>query len=115
MATAEILVLLLTSVAALALLAQRLTIPYPILLVLGGLVISFVPGLPSVRLNPELVLLIFMPPLLYAQAWMTPWRDFWKYHRPIFLLAVGLVLFTTTAVAFATHALTGLSLAAGFV
>ncbi|HYT61079.1 MAG TPA: Na+/H+ antiporter [Haliangiales bacterium] len=115
MDTAEILVLLLASVAALALLAQRLTIPYPILLVLGGLAISFVPGLPSVRLSPELALLIFLPPLLYAQAWMTPWREFCKYRRPIFLLAVGLVLFTTTAVAFAAHALMGLPLASGFV
>src|SRR6266516_1722677 len=115
MDTAEILVLLLASVAALALLAQRLTIPYPILLVLGGLVISFVPGLPSVRLSPELVLLIFIPPLLFAQAWMTSWREFWKYRRPIFMLAVGLVLFTTTAVAFAAHALIGLPLPAGFV
>src|SRR5438105_15896471 len=100
MDTAEILVLLLASVAALALLAQRLAVPYPILLVLGGLVISFVPGLPSVRLSPELVLLIFMPPLLYAQAWITPWRDFWKYRRPICLLAGGLALFPPTAVAF---------------
>src|SRR3989441_4072105 len=115
MDTAEILVLLLASVAALALLAQRLTIPYPILLVLGGLAIGFIPGLPSVRLSPELVLLIFLPPLLFAQAWMTPWREFWKYRRPIFLLAVGLVLFTTTAVAFAAQALMGLPLAAGFV
>src|SRR6266511_4372039 len=115
MDTAEILVLLLASVAALALLAQRLTIPYPILLVLGGLAISFVPGLPSVRLSPELALLIFLPPLLYAQAWMTPWREFCRYLRPIFLLAVGLVLFTTTAVAFAAHGLMGLPLAAGFV
>src|SRR5881394_3913519 len=115
MDTAEILVLLLASVAALALLAQRLTIPYPILLVLGGLAIGFVPGLPSVRLSPELVPLIFLPPLLFAQAWMTPWREFWKYRRPIFLLAVGLVLFTTTAVAFAAHALMGIPLAAGFV
>ena len=115
MDTAEILVLLLASVAALALLAQRLTTPYPILLVLGGLAIGFIPGLPSVRLSPELVLLIFLPPLLFAQAWMTPWREFWKYRRPIFLLAVGLVLFTTTAVAFAAQALMGLPLAAGFV
>src|SRR6266516_3860322 len=115
MDTAEILVLLLASVAALALLAQRLTTPYPILLVLGGLAIGFIPGLPSVRLSPELVLLIFLPPLLFAQAWMTPWREFWKYRRPIFLLAVGLVLFTTTAVAFAAQAFMGLPLAAGFV
>ena len=115
MDTAEILVLLLASVAALALLAQRLTILYPILLVLGGLAIGFVPGLPSVRLSPELVLLIFLPPLLFAQAWMTPWREFWKYRRPIFLLAVGLVLFTTTAVAFAAKTLMGLPLTVGFV
>ena len=115
MDTAEILVLLLASVAALALLAQRLTIPYPILLVLGGLAIGFVPGLPSVRLSHEMALLIFLPPLLFAQAWMTSWREFWKYRRPIFLLAVGLVLFTTTAVAFAAHALMGIPLAAGFV
>src|ERR1051326_2814617 len=115
MDTAEILVLLLASVAALPFLAQRLTIPYPILLVLGGLAIGFIPGLPSVRLSPGLVLLIFLPPLLFAQAWMTPWREFWKYRRPIFLLAVGLVLFTTTAVALAAHALMGLPLAAGFL
>ena len=115
MDTAEILVLLLASVAALALLAQRLTIPYPILLVLGGLAIGFIPRLPSARLSPDLVLLIFLPPLLFAQAWMTPWREFWKYRRPIFLLAVGLVLFTTTAVAFAAHILMGLPLSAGFV
>ena len=115
MDTAEILVLLLASVAALALLAQRLTIPYPILLVLGGLAISFIPRLPSARLSSELVLFIFLPPLLFAQAWMTPWREFWKYRRPIFLLAVGLVLFTTTAVAFAAQILMGLPLTAGFV
>src|SRR5712671_1510462 len=108
MDTAETLILLLASVAALALLAQRLTIPYPIVLVLGGLAISFIPGLPSFRLSPDLALLIFMPPLLYAQAWMTPWREFWRYRRPILMLAVGLVLFTTMAVAFAAHALMGL-------
>ena len=112
---AEILVLLLASIAALALLAQRLAIPYPILLVLGGLAIGFIPGLPSVRLSAELVLLIFLPPLLFAQAWMTPWREFWKLRRAIFLMAVGLVLFTTTAVAYAAQALMGLPLAAGFV
>jgi len=115
MATAEILVLLLAAIAALALLAQRLSIPYPILLVLGGLAISFVPGLPPVRLNPEFALLIFLPPLLFAQAWVTPWREICRFKRPIFLLAFGLVLFTATAVAFAAHALIGLPLAAGFV
>ncbi len=115
MQIAEILVLLLAAVAALALLARRLTIPYPIVLVLGGLAICFIPGLPAVKLDPKLVLLIFLPPLLFAQAWITPWREFCTYRRPIILLAVGLVLFTTTAVAYALRALTGLPLAVGFV
>ncbi len=114
MQTAEILVLLLASVCALALLAQRLTIPYPILLVLGGLAIGFIPGLPVVRMNPELVLLIFLPPLLFAQAWVTPWREFCRYRRAIFLLAVGCVLVTATAVAYVANALLGIPLAAGF-
>jgi hypothetical protein len=60
-------ILLLAAIAVLALLAQRLTVPYPIVLVVGGLIISFIPGLHPVRLDPELVLLIFLPPLLFAQ------------------------------------------------
>ena len=115
MRAAEILVLLLAAIAVLATLAKRWTIPYPILLVFGGLVISFAPGLPPVELDPQLVLLIFMPPLLFAQAWATHWQDFCAYRRPILLLAVGLVLFTSTEVAFTLHALTGLPLAVGFV
>ena len=111
----EVLILLLAAVAAFALLARRLAVPYPILLVLGGLMISFIPGLPPVRLDPDLVLLIFLPPLLFAQAWSTPWREFWSQRRSIFLLAFGLVLFTATAVAAAANALLGMAWAPAFV
>jgi len=106
---------LLVAVAALALLAHRLKLPYPILLVIGGLVLALIPGLPRIRLNPELVFLLFLPPLLYPAALFTSWRDFRANLRPISLLAIGLVLFTTIIVAWLAHWLTGMPLAAGFV
>ena len=99
------LILLLISLAGFGLLAKRLQIPEPIVLVLGGLAISLIPGLPSVELEPEYVFLIVLPPLLYAQAWFTSWKDFCDNIRAISTLAVGLVLFTTTAVALVAHAL----------
>jgi CPA1 family monovalent cation:H+ antiporter len=100
----ELVLVLLVVSAGLALAAERLKIPYPILLVLGGLGLAFVPGLPHVRIDPSLVLLIFLPPLLFSAAWFTSWRDFAANRRPIALLAVGLVVVTTTAVAWAAHA-----------
>lgn len=98
-----------------ALLAHKWEIPYPIMLVLGGLAFALIPGLPRVRLNPELVFLFFLPPLLYPAALFTSWRDFRANLRPISLLAIGLVLFTTAAIGWLTHLLTGLPPAAGFV
>src|SRR5437667_1500478 len=107
---------LLVAVAALALLARRLRIPYPILLVVGGLLLGLIPGLPRVRLEPDLVFLFFLPPLLYPAALFTSWRDFRANLRPISLLAIGLVLFTTVLVGFLAHYFVpDLSLAAGFV
>jgi Na+/H+ antiporter len=79
-------------------------VPYPIALVLGGLCISLVPGLPHVSINPELVFLFFLPPLLYGAAWFTSWHDFKVNLRPIFLLAIGLVLFTTVLTGLVIHA-----------
>src|SRR5882762_8737507 len=109
----EVVLGLLAAVAALALLSRKLPIPYPILLVLGGLVLALIPGLPRVRLNPDLVFFIFLPPLLYPAAIFTPWRDFRANLRPITLLAVGLVLFTTAAVGFlAPYFIQGLPIAA---
>src|SRR5688572_1785994 len=112
----EIILALLLASIAIALLSARLKVPYPILLVLGGLGISFIPHLPRVHLHPDLVFLVFLPPLLYYAGFMTTWRDFRANLRPITLLAVGLVLFTTAAVALVATALVpGLPLAAAFV
>ena len=96
---------LLVAVVVLAIMAPRLRIPYPVLLVLGGLLLGFVPGLPRFTLDPDVVFLLFLPPLLYASAWRTSWRDFRANLRPISLLALGLVLMTTLVVAVVAHVL----------
>ena len=101
----QIILVLLVAVAVVALLAERLKLPYPILLVLGGLGLSFIPGLPRVHLHPEVVFLVILPPLLYYAGLLTTWRDFRANLRPILMLAVGLVLATTFAVAAVAHAL----------
>src|SRR5918997_7164371 len=103
MHTELILAGLLFAIAALVTLARVLNVPYPIFLVLGGLAIGVIPGLPHVELEPELVLLVFLPPLLYIAGYLTPFRDFRANTRPIFLLAVGLVLFTTVVVGVVMH------------
>ncbi len=116
MQTAELLILLLISLAGFGLLARKLRQPEPIVLVLGGLALSLIPGLPKVEMQPDYVFLLVLPPLLYAQAWFTSWKDFYDNLRAISLLAVGLVLFTTTSVAYVAHALVpDLPLAAAFV
>jgi Na+/H+ antiporter len=99
----ELILVLLVVAAGLAVAAQRLHVPYPVLLVIGGLGLALVPGLPPVRIEPQLVLLIFLPPLLFSAAWLTSWRDFAANLRPIGLLAVGLVIVTTTAIAWVAH------------
>ena len=106
---------MLVAVAALATLANRVGVPYPILLVLGGLVLGFVEFLPQVELDPEVVFLLFLPPLLYVSAIFTSWRDFRANLRAISLLAVGLVLMTTCVVAAVAHWAIGLPWAAAFV
>lgn len=107
---------LLFAVSMLVMLSKKLKISYPILLVLAGLAIGFIPGIPTVQLNPDIVFLIFLPPLLYYAAWYTSWKDFWQSKRPILLLSIGLVIFTSTAVAFVSHALIpGFPLAYGFL
>src|SRR5213595_483927 len=100
---AEIIVLLLTAVGVLAVLACKTTLPYPIVLVLGGLALSFVPRLPAVNLNPDVVFYFILPALIYPAALFTSWRDFRRNLRPILLLAIGLVLATTLAVAWIAH------------
>jgi monovalent cation/hydrogen antiporter len=111
---AEIICTLLIVIAALAILANNIGLPYPVLLVIGGLALGFVPGLPTVQLEPDTVFLFLLPPLLYPAAIFTSWRDFRANLTPISLLAIGLVLFTTTFVAVVAHALTGLPWPAAF-
>ncbi len=94
-----IVILLLTVVTVLADITDKIKIPYPILLVLVGIAIGLIPGLPHLELDPEIVFLIFLPPILYAAAWNTSWQDFKSAKRPIILLATGCVIFTTCAVA----------------
>ena len=112
---AEVICTLLIVVAALAILAKKAALPYPVLLVIGGLAMGFVPGLPAVQLDPDMVFLFLLPPLLYPAALFTSWRDFRANLGQISLLAVGLVLFTTACVAVLAHTLTGLPWATAFV
>src|SRR4051794_8160170 len=88
--------------------------PYPVALVLGGLVIGLVPGLPSPQLDPDVVFFVFLPPLLYSAAITTSWPDLRAEWRPIALLAVGLVLLTIAAVAAVANAVAGIPWAAAF-
>jgi CPA1 family monovalent cation:H+ antiporter len=103
-------------VAAFAVVAQRLKVPYPIVLVLAGLVISFVPRIPRVPLDPNIVFVIFLPPLLYSSAWLMSWREFRRNAVVIGLLAVGLVGFTVWGVAeFSDRFITALYWKPGFL
>jgi Na+/H+ antiporter len=113
--TIQILILLLIVIAAVAVVAARLKIPPAILLVLTGVFLALVPGLPTVKLAPEFVLLFVLPPIIYSSAVAMSWREFRFNLRPISMLAVGCVLFTTIAAAAVTHWLLGFSWPVGFV
>jgi len=115
LSTIQILVLLLAVTAGVAVLSARLKIPPAIILVLTGVVLALIPGLPEVVLAPELVLMMVLPPLIYSSAVAMSWREFRFNLRPISLLAIGCVVFTTVAVALAAYWLIGLPLAVGFV
>ena len=108
--------LLLLFIVVFGLLARRLGTPYPIVMVIGGLLLGLVPGIPKITLNPDLIFLVVLPPLLYAAAWATSWRDFQYNLVSIFLLAFGLVGFTVAGVAWvAPHVFPGFDWRLGFV
>jgi Na+/H+ antiporter len=108
--------ILLSAAFLLIMLAKKLKIAYPLFLVIAGLVVSYIPGIPVITIAPDLIFLIFLPPLLYEAAWYTSWNDFWKWKRPISLLAFGLVVFTSTIVAFVSVSLIpGFTLPMGFL
>src|SRR5262249_1888624 len=102
-------------IAALTVVARRVRVIPPILLLIAGALIAFTPGIPQLVLDPELLLLILLPPLLYSSGVGMSWRGFRSNLRPILLLAIGCVLFTATAVAALGHYVLGMPWAVGFV
>src|SRR3989442_10945823 len=94
----EIILAVVVAVVPVGMAARRLGVPSPVLLVIGGLVIALLPGLPRVAFEPNLIFVVFIPPLLYRAALTASWRDLRANLRPISLLAVGLVVFTTIVV-----------------
>jgi CPA1 family monovalent cation:H+ antiporter len=113
--TFQILILLLAVISVVALVAKRLKIPPAILLVITGVGLALIPGLPTLQLAPDLVLVLVLPPIIYWDAVKMSWKEFRFNLRPITLLAIGCVVFTTVAVAAATHFLLGFPWAVGFV
>jgi CPA1 family monovalent cation:H+ antiporter len=111
----QIFLILLAVLAGTALLARRINVAPAILLLLAGIAMAFVPGVPSLELPPELVLLLVLPPLIYSASVAMSWREFKSNLRPIILLAVGCVIFSAFAVAAATHYLIGLPWNVGFL
>ena len=111
-----VIISLLFAVTMLSMLSDKLRISYPIFLVIAGLLISLIPGIPRIVLDPDIVFIIFLPPLLYSAAWNTSWRDFWRNRRSIGLLAFGLVICTACAVAYvSTSMIPNFSPALGFL
>jgi len=113
--TFQVLLILLAVLAGTALVARRIDVAPAILLLLAGIALAFVPGMPAVELPPQLVLLVVLPPLIYSASVAMSWREFKFNLRPIILLSVGCVIFTATAVAIATHYLIGLPWNIGFL
>lgn len=111
-----LLLALIFGMALLYMLSQKLRVSYPTFLVIGGLVIGFLPGIPRTTINPEIIFLIFLPPLLYEAAWFTSWQNFWRFKRAIASLAFSLVFITSTAIALVSNAIIpNFSLALGFL
>jgi len=111
----DLVVCLLIVLVVLNAVAQRLKVSQPIVLVIGGLVLALFPRLPEVKLEPDIVFLVFLPPLLYWDAINSSWRDFRENWRPISLLAIGLVFTTTMAVMVVAHSLLGFLWGPAFV
>ncbi len=103
-------------ILALVMLANRLRLAYPIVLVLGGLALSFTAAFSNITIDPELVFFIFLPPLLYEAAWQVSWKEFWKWRRVITSFAFPIVILTSCVIAFVAHAcIPGFTLALGFL
>ena len=107
---------LIMSIVVLIMLANKLKVAYPVLLVVAGLLASFIPGMPVLRIDPELIFIIFLPPLLYEAAWAISWKELWRWRRIISSFAFIVVFLTAMSVAFfANKIIPGFSLALGFL
>ena len=103
-------------ILALVMLANKLRIAYPIVLVIGGLILSFISVFSNIEINPDMVFFIFLPPLLYEAAWQTSWKEFWKWRRVITSFAFPIVIITSCVIAFVSNMLIpGFTLALGFL
>lgn len=109
-------VFLILIILALVMIANKLRLAYPIVLVIGGLVLSFTSLFSNLTIDPELVFFIFLPPLLYEAAWQTSWKEFWKWRRVITSFAFPIVIITSCVVAFVSSVfIPGFNLALGFL
>lgn len=107
---------LVLAILLLIMVANKIRVAYPVLLVLAGLAISFVPGIPTVHIDPELIFVIFLPPLLYEASWAISWKELWRWRRIISSFAFVVVFLTALSIAFvANHFIPGFSLALGFL
>lgn len=107
---------LIVVIVLLIMLADKIKVAYPVLLVLAGLAISFIPGIPTMHMDPALIFFIFLPPLLYEAAWKVSWKEMWRWRRIITSFAFVVVFLTALSVAFvANHFIPGFSLALGFL
>jgi len=98
------LLILLVVIVLLIMLANRIRVAYPVLLVVAGLLISFIPGIPVLRIDPELIFIIFLPPLLYEAAWAISWKELWRWRRIIGSFAFVVVFLTALSVALVANA-----------
>lgn len=107
---------LIIAIVLIIMLANKIKVAYPVLLVVAGLLISLIPGIPVIRIDPELIFIIFLPPLLYEAAWTISWKELWRWRRIIGSFAFVVVFLTALTVAFVANAfIPGFSLALGFL
>lgn len=109
-------IVLIIVILFLVMLSEKLKIAYPIILVVGGLILSMTHIIPAININPELMMVLFLPPLLYDAAWYTSWKEFWKWRRVISTFAFIMVILTSLLVAFvSSRIIPGFTLALGFL
>jgi NhaP-type Na+/H+ or K+/H+ antiporter len=107
---------LIIAIVALVMMAQKIKVAYPVVLVIAGVLISLIPSIPQIHINPEVIFIVFLPPLLYEAAWAIFWKELWRWRRIICSFAFVVVFLTALLVAFiANWFIPGFSLALGFL